>query len=139
MVNIRIDTTDTGDQKLKKKIKIVTNDPENKREELVVVGRVERFVYITPSRLRLSGKAGASLEKKLKIKVRSEYPFTIIGIKAEKNKVDCRIVNSGKEGTYTIIVRARLKEKGRYKDTIVIKTTNKDKPEIRIPVSGRIR
>lgn len=131
-----------GDQRIKRKIKVRTNDPLHKRIVLTITGLVEKFADISPGHLRLSGTAGTQFEKTIRIIPRGKYPFKILGI-ATKNKgnIRCRLETYTNKETlgYRIIVANINLKKGRYEDRIKIKTTSEIRPEIEIAVSGRIR
>lgn len=131
-----------GDQRIKRKIKVRTNDPLHKRIVFTITGVVEKFADISPCHLRLSGMAGTRFERTIKIIPGEKYPFKILGLYTKnKGNIRCRLETYKKKETmgYRIIVANINFKKGRYEDRIMIKTTSEIRPEIEIAVSGRIR
>ncbi len=85
------------------------------------------------------------IEKQIKVLVKiipeEKYPFKIVEAKAKngkfiKYKLEEVIRLKGTE--YLLNVENLKKEKGRYFDTIYLKTTSKMRPEIKISVYGNI-
>jgi hypothetical protein len=109
---------------------------------LTVTGEVEKFVTITPSRrVRLSGRAGQPIEETVTIIPGEKYPFKIIKAKATNGKriyyyLSESMTPNGRQ--YVLTVKNIKTGKGRYLDTIVLKTTSKYRPEITIQVYGNI-
>lgn len=96
---------------------------------------------ITPSRIRLSGKADTALERMVKIIPIKEYPFDIISVEPKtKKNITCELKtikgDSGNE--YELLIKNIQKNKGSYSDSITIKTSSQIKPEITLKVSGYI-
>ena len=124
-----------------KKITVETNDTENPTVKLEISGKVERFAAITPMAVRLNGPVGEPVGKTVRIIPEEKYPFTVTGVKAQKGefihfKLD-EAMGSEKKG-YLLTVENTRKEKGRYRDTIVLKTTSKIRPELEIRVWGNV-
>lgn len=109
---------------------------------MFVTGSIEKFADISPDILRMSGIAANQFERIIKITPKKKYPFKIVGVKTKnKNNIRCRVEEiKNKEGLeYRIIVNNINLKKGKYEDTIIIKTTSEIRPEIKISVLGRIR
>lgn len=105
------------------------------------MGPVDKFVDIVPRQPVLRGFAGSPIKTIVKIIPNDKYPFTIKKAKAThtKNtafKID-ETKSSGKK-EYVLTVENLHKTKGRYVDTIKLKTDSKIQPEIRIYVRGFI-
>ncbi len=108
---------------------------------MTVTGEVEKFVTITPSRVRLTGRAGQPIEEVVTIIPERKYPFKIIEAKARNGKrIDYNLseIKSSNGRQYVLTVKNIKTGKGRYLDTIVLKTTSKYRPEISIKVYGNI-
>jgi hypothetical protein len=126
---------------LKKSATVVTNDPETTEYQLIMQGDVDSFATISPPYLRLSGKAGEKISSKVEILLSEKYPFKILEVKAlsgenikfylEKN------IEDDKPG-YTLTVENSLEQKGRYYDTMQLKTDSKVKPFLTVKVYGNI-
>jgi len=126
---------------MNKSIRVETNDPNNKNFNLKITGDVEKFVTISPSRLRLSGESGASIKGSVKIIPEKKYPFKILSVSAKNGKDIHQELKEAehKEGKgYLLTVENIKKDAGRYFDVITLKTDSKIKPEIQISVYGNI-
>jgi hypothetical protein len=85
--------------------------------DLTIMGHVEQFVDIVPKRAVLNGVAGSPTKN---------IAFTIDETKSPEKK------------EYVLTVENLQKTKGRYVDTIKLKTDSKIRPEIKIYVIGNI-
>jgi len=136
-----VNTKGYGGRELKKYIIVYTNDPNHPKANLIIYGKVHPFVSIEPSSISLSGFAGDKLQQKVRIIPRKDHPFTIVS-SGLRHGGDIRFNIREREtwrGTeYDIFIENMRNEKGSYSDTIILKTDSKIKPEIRIPVYGRI-
>jgi hypothetical protein len=120
---------------------VKTNSPDPSVFYLTIMGNVENFVTIVPKRVMLRGTAGQLIKATAKIIPEEKYPFNIksvsvvnkknIGVKLEKSQ-------DSKTTSYLITVENLKKTKGRYFDTIKLKTDSKIRPEIMIYVIGNI-
>ncbi len=140
-ITIKTDTKKYGGRRIKKNISIETNDPEQPKLALTVTGEVEKLVTITPTRVRLVGPAGQPLEEVVTIIPGEKYPFKIIGVKAINGKrirYSWSVVKGPKGLQYRLTVKNIKTGKGRYVDTISLKTTSKYQPVINIEVFGDI-
>jgi len=108
---------------------------------LTMMGNVEQFVDIMPKRIVLRGIAGDPIKATLKIIPKDKYPFTIKKAKAANTKNISFTLEKTKRSEkteYVLTVKNLKKSKGRYADTINIKTDSKIRPEIKIYVIGNI-
>lgn len=124
-----------------KKATVMTNDPVKPSLSLTITGKVENIVTISPQRVRISGPAGKLLNASVNIIPEKKYPFKIIEAKAKKGEhiaVSIREEKPPEGAGYVLTVENLKKDKGRYVDTIFLKTTSKIQPTIKIPVSGNI-
>ncbi|MBW1821515.1 MAG: hypothetical protein JRI92_07085 [Deltaproteobacteria bacterium] len=140
-IKIKVNTNGYGGRKMNKSIRVETNDPNNKNFNLKITGDVEKFVTISPSRLRLSGESGASIKGSVKIIPEKKYPFKILSVSAKNGKDIHQELKEAehKEGKgYLLTVENIKKDAGRYFDVITLKTDSKIKPEIQISVYGNI-
>ena len=120
---------------------VKTNSPDHSVFYLTIMGNVENFVTVVPKRVMLRGPAGQMIKATAKIIPEEKYPFKIksvsvvnkknIGVKLEK-------AQDSKMTSYLITVENLKKTKGRYFDTIKLKTDSKIRPEIKIYVIGNI-
>jgi len=100
-----------------------------------------QIATIEPRHVALSGSAGATISRTVRIVPKYHHVFSITDAKAQNGtyiRWDVKETEeSGKKG-YTLTVENLKKEKGRYYDNILLKTDNKDMPEIRVSISGHI-
>jgi hypothetical protein len=124
-----------------KHISVMTNDPVKPKHSLTITGKVENIVTISPQRVRFSGSAGQLLNASVSIIPEKKYPFKIIEANAKKGEhitVSIKEEKKSERTGYVLTVENLKKDKGRYVDTIVLKTTSKIQPTIKIPVYGII-
>jgi hypothetical protein len=119
----------------------MTNDPVKPRLRLTIAGEVEKLLSISSQRVRLVGVAGQKINASVIIIPEKKYAFEIIEAKAKNGKHIAVSINEKKtiEGTgYVVTVQNLKKDKGRYVDTILLKTTSEIRPTIQIRVVGNI-
>jgi hypothetical protein len=107
----------------------------------MVTGDVEKLVTITPPMVRLEGPAGQPIEEVVTIIPGVKYPFKIIEAKARSGKrirYSLSEVKGPNGPQYELTVKNIKSGKGRYIDTILLKTTSKKRPVININVYGDI-
>lgn len=137
-----VSTDGRGGHSLTKRFRVYTNDPRQSQTVLSITGKVNGYVEILPSRVRLVGRLGDTLTDQVRIIPKKEYPFTIKKVRARNGK-DIRIVlepEAGKpaEKEYLLTVTSTKNESGSFGDYIVVQTDLKEKPTIGIPVSGHL-
>jgi hypothetical protein len=140
-ITIKVKTAGFGGRKLKKNIRVETSDTDKPHFNLTVVGQVEKFVTISPSRVRLTGKPGTLIRITARIVPEKKYPFKIVSHRARDGKnIKYELTETdganGKE--YRLVVENLKDEKGRYHDVIYLKTDSKIKPELNVRVYGNI-
>lgn len=124
-------------RKFSQLVTVYTNDPKNSRLTLRMSGQVNRFAKIEPKNISLSGPAEENIRASADIIPDPKYPFNIVESSAKDGKHICFKVEK-KEDKYLVTVENLLKTKGRYFDSIILKTDNPLKPEISIRVYGNI-
>lgn len=120
---------------------VQTNDPKQPSIALVVTGKVNKFVEVKPTQVRLEGQAGTPLAVEVEILQNKDYPFTILGVQTQrKDVVGCELVEQCDTAGNRCVLRVEnLKTtKGRYTDTITVRTDNAVKPSFAIAVIGII-
>ena len=120
---------------------VITDDPKKTSLSLTVAGLVEKFVTIIPKRVALRGFVGEQIKATAKIIPEEKYPFKIVGVEAFQAKnIDYKLEEAerSKGIEYVLAIENLKKDKGRYYDTIILKTDSKIKPEIKIRVIGNI-
>jgi hypothetical protein len=103
--------------------------------------KIERFVTLVPKRVTLRGYEGNQLVTTVKIIPEEKYPFKIVGSEALfGNNIGYKIeeTKSAKKIEYLLTVENLKKDKGRYYDTISLKTDSKIRPLIKVRVNGYI-
>lgn len=137
-----VDTVNRGGQSLTKSFRVFTNDPQQRQAILSINGKVNGYIDVSPSRVRLFGHPGETISQQVRIIPHAEYPFTVQEVKAS-NGAHIRVAiepegkKAPKEG-YVLTVTSTRSEAGSFGDHILVKTDLKHKPTIGIPVSGRI-
>ena len=137
-----VDTQDRGGALLKKRFRVQTNDPQNSRVVLTVIGQVQGYAKLSNKFIRLAGPQGANLESRVTIVPQSAYPFKIKKVEAQKGEhisFDLKPlgIRPAQHG-YELIVRNIKTTPGNYRDLILLQTDLQEKPVFQIPVSGRI-
>lgn len=108
---------------------------------LTIMGHVEQFVDIVPKRAVLNGFAGSPIKTTVKIIPNDKYPFTMKKTRATHTKNIAFTIDETKNSEkkeYVLTVENLHKTKGRYVDTIKLRTDSKIRPEIKIYVIGNI-
>lgn len=120
---------------------VKTNAPNNQKIYLRIMGNVKNFVTIVPKRVTLRGFTDTPINATVKIIPEKEYPFKIAEVKAingENIRFELEKINNSEKTEYVLTVENLKKDKGRYFDTIKLKTDSKIRPEIKIHVYGYI-
>lgn len=107
----------------------------------MVTGKVERFANIVPDRLNLNGPQGQELSGTVTILPASQRPFNITEAKAVTGssiRFTLEPIQESGQAGYRLTVVNTQQDKGRYFDTIVLKTDNALSPELRVRVFGNI-
>ena len=136
-----MDTAGYGGRKIVEQAKIYTNDKKRPLLIVTLTGYVEQFVTISPKWVRLVGPLGKTIVTHVTIKKRPQYPFKIVGLRALKGKFiryTLEALNDSSQPGYVLTVECTKKTKGRFADTIYLKTDSKIRPEISINVIGNI-
>jgi len=136
-----VDTNGYGGSRLRKNAVVHTDDPAKPRITLAISGPVGAFATIIPKRVVLRGIAGQPIKGVVTIIPKERYPFKITAAMARYgNKIHFKyedIQNSNSKG-YLLTVENLQKHKGRYADTIILKTDSSIRPEIPIQIYGDI-
>lgn len=140
-IKIKLDTNERGGKELKKYITVYTNDPNNPKPKLIIYGNVERFASIKPPGVSLRGYVGEAMQKDVRITPREEYPFKIVTSNTQYGKHIAFQLNEhsiGEATEYLLKIKNITKEKGIYRDKIILRTNSGIKPKIKIPVYVKI-
>jgi len=124
-------------------IRLFTTNKIQKEIPIPVWGEImaPEIASIKPRRLALRGSAREPVKGSVKIIPNDKHPFSITEVKPRdgKNiKYDLKEVEESGKKVYILTVENLKKEKGRYYDTINLKTDSKYLPEMRISVSAGI-
>jgi hypothetical protein len=120
---------------------VVSDDPGKPNAQLVVVGAVKRFALVDPQHVRLFGAAGAPLKETVRIVPEDGFPFKILETKARFGtdiRYDIKESRQGGTVEYLLTVENLKPDEGRYYDTIFLTTDSLVKPQISIPVYGKL-
>jgi len=130
-----------GGHQIIKRITVQTDDSEHLRLQLVVKGKVNKFVTMRPARVRLDGALGTVIKQNVTIVPEKAYPFKIIGTTVKpgghiKTALEEKMGENGPE--YVLDVENTYQKVGRYFETVVLKTDNKIRPTLEVRVYGNI-
>jgi len=98
-------------------------------------------VTITPKFVRLFGPADGEIKVAVDIVPEAKYSFRIVDVSARIGKNIRTNLTEMKRADgirYRLTVENIKKDKGRYTDTIILKTTSNLRPAIKIYVFGHI-
>lgn len=138
-VNVTVNTSGYGGRKISKNIVLHTNETNNPRLTLTILGSVELFATITPRYVRLAGIAGQAIEGTVRIVPTEKYAFKILGARAKNGEhIHYTVKPQNPGGGYLLTVENRLQAKGRYSDMIYLETDSPIQPEIKISLYGNI-
>jgi len=132
-----VSTYGYGGRKVSKTVKVYTNDPQQEISDLKISGDVEKFVTITPNRVRMNGLVGHTTRKTVSIVPEKKFPFKVLSTEAEKGK-DIRYQLKEKKEGYELDIETTKMDEGYFGDKITLKTDSKVRPEIQIQISGKI-
>lgn len=119
-----------------KKILVKTDDPNHKKFNLVVKGKVESVVDITPRTVSLSGAPGETLGATVTITPLEKYPFTILGLEQKYNtQIKGELIAPAKGShVWQVKITATSPKADDLYDIITLKTDSKYKPRLKIRV-----
>jgi hypothetical protein len=140
-LNIRLDTRDEAGKDLAKTIVVITNDPASPRSTVEVAVNVEPFAAIRPKLVKLAGTEGRPVAQTVEIEPSAKHVFKILAVTAKKGENIAFSIKENQAGgrpVYSLTVENRKPDKGRYFDTIYLKTDNPLRPVIEIGVFGII-
>jgi hypothetical protein len=139
---LKVNTKNYGGQTFRKTAQVVTNDPDKPVLSLAISGPVEKFALIKPAIVSLRGYTGSAIKRTVAIRPLPKYPFRIVDIEARDGKfIEFDLADdttAGKKG-YLLTVFNTRSDRGSYRDTIILKTDSKLKPELSLPVYGFVR
>lgn len=141
-ISVVVNTGNRGESTLHKRFDVHTNDPSKPRTQLVVTGPVQGYLTLKPRYVRLMGRLDEPLSMTVKILPKPDHPFSIKSVTAKKGeyiRYDLKPLgkNPARDGYHLIITNTK-KDAGAYRDIIVVETDLKQKPSLRITVTGRI-
>ncbi len=115
-----------------------TNDPKHEKTEIQISGFVEPLTESNiPSALAVEGVLGKKIESRINIIPNRKYPFRITGVHAEDGEYLRFRLEEQSKG-YVLVIENILNIPGLFWDVIHIGTDSPAKPEIVIPVKGKV-
>lgn len=111
--------------------------------EIRVVGQIRKreIAKLTPPRVVLNGPADKPLTASVRVEPKPGENFKITQVSAEGTAnigVNLKELREGDQTVYLLDIENRRKAKGRYRETIRLKTTSEHQPEISLTVTGNI-
>jgi hypothetical protein len=122
-------------------VRIQTDDPETPFIEVAVAGTVEALAEIEPNQISFMGHAQDLSAVEVVIVPNPKYPFRIEGVTAQNGdniKFELKERCSDGQGRCVLKVENKRTEKGRYSDSLLVRTDHPMVQEIPIRVVGRI-
>lgn len=121
-----------------KRILVKTDDPDRKKFNLVVTGKVEKVVDINPSSVYLNGNPGDTLESMITITPSKQFMFTILGLEQKPDSgIMATLVPPAKEGdSWQVMVKVFSDKAGNFFDNLILKTDSVYTPQLKIRVSA---
>lgn len=138
-ITIKANTQGYGGHVFDRHITVSTNDPQKKTIDLYMQGKVEKFADIQPPTAVLAGPSNDAVETQVTVRVAKNHPFKVMDVHADKTldgKIEYSLITL--ENGYVLRIKNKQQAPGHYFGRIFLKTDNPDKPEIAIPVTGRI-
>ncbi len=126
--------------KVKKKVYVESNDPKNPRLTLVLTGKVNRDIDVTPTFVRI-GKLAVGATTTQTVCVQSELgtPFRILELSATSPNVHLSEVREAEGGGYEFDVTAGpVDEPGRLSSSIIITTDSERQSRLSMVLYGSI-
>jgi hypothetical protein len=142
VLSIKVNTGGYGGGILEKQITVRSDDPRNPALLLTVSGAVEKFARIEPQQILLDGLQGQELSAGAEIVPVAGRPFRILESQAVNGRNIRFALEPARFGAldgYRLTVHNLQGEKGRYFDTIVLKTDHSAVRELRLRVLGNIQ
>jgi len=121
-----------------KSIVVVSNDPAQPRATVILSGKVAAFASISPKIVKLAGAPGQPIRETVTIQPAADYPFKIVEATVKKGEHIKVAVQEADGPPFRLLVENLKSDKGRYFDTIYLKTDNPLRPVIEIGVFGII-
>lgn len=137
-----VHTSGNGGETIEKRFQVTTNDPQTPGAQLIVTGKVNPLIKVSPPFVRIIGHAGQQLTASVQLQPVPDHPFTILDAKAWRNGdlgIDVRpLGNDPAQTGYQLLVRNLQTDPGVYRNYILIQTDLKEKAGLNIPVYVRI-
>ena len=128
------------DGSIHKRAKIFSDDPKKPQTSISIKARVKPIITVKPRSVHLRGLQGDPITREVTIRAHEELPLKLSDAKlsvADKVDYDIKAIEEGK--VYRLTFRDRLKQKGKYKGVMQLKTNYPDKPLLKINVYGQIK
>ena len=120
-----------------------TDSPAQPQIAIRVNGHLQKptIADVKPTRAFLMGPAGRPLKAVVRVAPKPGHTLKITQAVAESGKhISLTLTESGEgeKAVYQLAIENTKKDKGRYRDIILLKTDSAIQPEITVPVSGNI-
>ncbi|MBW2553293.1 MAG: hypothetical protein JRE20_04080 [Deltaproteobacteria bacterium] len=139
-VTLKVDTKNKRGR-LNQIANIFSNDPQNPKTKIAIMGSIKHYISVTPStRLLLQGYHGDKIIKKVTITSHEEQPLKITDITStidDKIEYDLKPIEKGKEFSFEIKTPLGIKES--FKGKVTLKTNSQKKPKLELVVMGKVR
>lgn len=140
-IEVKVYTTGLSGH-VSKNIVVVSNDPQNREVTLQVRAEVLPEFAFSALGIFFSGEPrGREARRELTIEVAPGRPSSIVSVESTDPQVKVRLeqVPGSGERKYRLIATQRADApEGYHFGTIIIKTTSKLNPEIRLPIRGLV-
>ncbi len=121
---------------MKKTIVVKTDDPKNRKFNLIVKGPVEKVVDIKPASVYMDGNPGDTLESTITITPAEKYNFSILEVNQKINKgITATLIEPDKDKkSWQIKLKSTSDKADDLYEILTVKTDSKYKPTLTIRV-----
>ena len=127
--------------RLNQSANIFSNDPQNPKTKIAIMGSIKHYISVTPStRLLLQGYHGDKITKKVTFISHEEQSLKITDITStidDKIEYNLKPIEKGKEFSFEIKTPLGIEES--FKGKVTLKTNSQKKPKLELVVMGKVR
>ena len=141
-VTVKVVTEPEGGKVVDETVELIPANSDTPAVILKIKGEIQKFVDISPRRIKLKGYLGDKISQVLTIIPADAHPFTITGVRAKKGehiKISRKETKIQGKRAYLLTVDNIRTRKGFYRDSIYIQTDSKVRPEFRIRLDGELK
>jgi hypothetical protein len=124
---------------VRKKLVIVSNDPENAELSVTFEADIEAGIRIDPLSVLLKGYKDDEVRRMVTIRSFADQPLTLEPIKFTKpDKATYELVTMKKDEIYRVIFKNISRQKDTYRGKLILKTNYPQQPTLTVKFKGVI-